>query len=228
MRIQVRLLLLLLLTAFSLCVNAVVGKAEAPNFGLTDIYGTRFSLFDYRGKVVLIDFFRVQPSCPPCLREIPHLKSIYNKYSEDELIIMSISVSASDTNEILQDFAQGQSMEWIVALGTNQIATDYDIQYVPTLFIIDKDGYIVYEPLIGERPASELISKIDPLLLEVENGDADSDSNGDSGRVGPGISIELMGIIGVVVVSLLVIGIVVAGRLFQWSKPAKKRGKHKH
>jgi peroxiredoxin len=221
----VSLFLLLLISVFSITANPVVAKTEAPDFTLADIYGTEFSLSDYQGKVVIIDFFRVQPPCPGCLIEIPHLKSVYNKYSQDDVIIMSISVSSSDTDGILKDFALEQSMEWIVALGTNQIAMEYEIQYVPSLFIVDTEGHVAHGPLVGETPSSELITKIEPLLSVGQNGDSNGQPNGDSGEAQPGMSLELVGIIGVAVVFFLIIGIVAAGRVLEWSKPAKMRGR---
>jgi thiol-disulfide isomerase/thioredoxin len=223
MRIKVSVLLLLLTSALLAGVGPVVGKTDAPDFTLTDIYGTEFSLSDYRGKVVLIDLFRIQPSCPPCIYAIPHLKGVYNKYSQNDLVMMSISVSSIDTAETLRnDFVEEYDIPWIVACGGTQIASKYSVSAVPTLVIVDAEGYVGYRHE-GVAEESTLTSEIDYLLSEPQNGEP----NGDSDGTQTGLPLELIGIIGVAAVSILVIGIVVAGRTFQWSKPAKKRHKGK-
>ena len=223
MRVKVNVLLLLLTSALLVGVGPVVGKTEAPDFTLTDIYGTEFSLLDYRGRVVLIDLFRIQPSCPPCIYAIPHLKGVYNKYAPSEAIIMSISISSLDTAETLRsDFVEKYNIPWIVACGGTQIASKYSVSGVPTLVIVDAEGYVRYRHE-GVTEESILTSEIDYLLSEPQNGEP----NGDSDTTQPGLPLELIGIIGAAAVSILIIGIVVAGRTFQWSKPAKKRRKRR-
>ena len=223
MRVRISALLLLLTSALLVGVSPVVAKTEAPDFTLTEIYGTEFSLSDYRGKVVLIDLFRIQPSCPPCIYAIPHLKGVYNEYSQNDLVMMSISVSSIDTAETLRnDFVEEYDIPWIVACGGTQIASKYSVSAVPTLVIVEAEGYVRYRHE-GVTEESTLTSEIDYLLSEPQNGEP----NGDSDATQSGLPWELIGIVGVAAVSILVIGIVVAGRTFQWSKPAKKRRKKK-
>lgn len=201
----------------------MIGQEKAPDFTLVDIGGEQFSLSDYRGRVVLIDLFRMNPSCPACIYAIPHLKGVYESYSRDEVILMSISVSSLDTDETLRsDFVEEYDIPWIVACGGSDIAYRYSVSAVPTLVIVDAEGNMYRH--IGVTEESKLISEIDNLLSSGDGGEP----NGDSDGTLPGIPIELIGIIGVAVVSALVIGIAVVGRVFQWSKPAKKRHKHKH
>ncbi|MBA7490953.1 Thiol-disulfide oxidoreductase ResA [subsurface metagenome] len=223
MRVKVSVLLLLLTGVLLVGVGPVVGKTEAPDFTLTDIYGTEFSLSDYRGRVVLIDLFRIQPPCPPCIYAIPHLKGVYNKYSQNDLVIMSISVSSLDTAETIRsDFAEEYDIPWIVACGGTQMASKYSVSGVPTLVIVDAEGYVRYRHE-GVTEELTLTSEIDYLFSEPQNGEP----NGDSDGTQPGLPLELVGIIGAAVISILIIGIVVAGRTFQWSKPAKKRRKRR-
>jgi len=144
MQVKASLFSLLLIITLLACINPVIGLEKAPDFTLFDIDGEEFSLSDYRGRVVLIDLFRLQPSCPPCINEIPHLKAVYNKYSRDEVIIMS----------------------WIVACGGTEIASKYSVSYVPTLVIVDAEGYVRYrhEKVTDE---STLISEIDSLFVTI-------------------------------------------------------------
>jgi len=120
------------------------------------------------------------------------------------------------------DFVEEYDIPWIVACGGTQIASKYSVSAVPTLVIVDAEGYVGYRHE-GVTEESTLTSEIDYLLSEPQNGEP----NGDSDATQSGLPWELIGIVGVAAVSILVIGIVVAGRTFQWSKPAKKRRKKK-
>ena len=63
----------------------------APPFTLKDLTGKEVSLADYRGKLVIIDFWATW--CPPCKKELPHIQKIYDKYKDKEVIVLAIIVS---------------------------------------------------------------------------------------------------------------------------------------
>jgi len=144
-------------------VRSVIAQEIAPDFTLTDIDGVEFSLSDHRGKVVLLDFFSLR--CGPCIDEIPHLKAVHEEFGED-LIIISISIDPYyDTVEKLQQFRQEHEIGWIVARDTIGIYGQYDVQLLPTLAIIDQEGYIQHRhvyPDTGESVLSEEIYEIIP------------------------------------------------------------------
>lgn len=119
--------------------RAVHAEEMAPNFTLTDIDGTEFSLSDFNGKPVLLNFFAI--SCSACRSEISHIKATHEEFGEN-LAIISISISPFDTVENLKQFRQDKEMNWIVARDNDDINSEYDVLYVPTTVIIDKDGYI--------------------------------------------------------------------------------------
>ena len=104
MRVKVSLFWLLLIIVFFLSVNPAVGLDKAPDFTLVDINGEQFKLSDHLGKIVLIDFFATW--CGPCISEIEHLKSLYNKYPQDQFIIISVDVDPQETNNDLRNFVQ--------------------------------------------------------------------------------------------------------------------------
>lgn len=222
MRLKITFLLLLLITVFSVSFNSVIGKKETADFTLTDINGNLFSLFDCSSKIVLIDFFGT--TCIPCVEEIPTLRNIYNDYPRDQLEIISVSPEDEDD---LRKFATEQNMGWIVASDSDgQVSHEYGVQYIPTLFVINTENH-AYKKHVGKTGGSTLRSDINSLLSESSDSDSNGDSNSNSGTVQPAPPYGLIAGIAVVVVFFLIVGIVVAGKKLQWSKPAKKRRSHK-
>jgi thiol-disulfide isomerase/thioredoxin len=145
-------------------------SSKAPSFALNDINGATFSLADFKGKVVVLNFFDTH--CPPCVREIPYLAEIHREYSSSEVVILSIDIYPyHDTVSKLQQFREEYQINWTIAMGTLDIADDYKIQYTPTTVVVDQDGFL-YETHIGwnEDPNHGpltypvLISEIEYLL----------------------------------------------------------------
>jgi thiol-disulfide isomerase/thioredoxin len=134
--ISLALLVLLLFSARSANCEKV-----AANFTLTDIDGVKFSLSDFRGKVVLLNFFATW--CGPCATEMQHLKAVHDEFGED-LVVVSMSVDPNlDTVEKLLQFRQKNNMDWIVARDTAYVRGPY-VYGIPTVAIIDRQGYIRY------------------------------------------------------------------------------------
>jgi peroxiredoxin len=221
MQVKIAAFFLLLMTAFALGADPVVGKEKAPNFTLVDINGEQFSLSDQLGKVVLLDFFTTY--CDPCKLEIEHLQGLYDEYSPDQLAILSISVAPYiDTVQNLQSFAQQYEMTWTVARDTTDVASKYGLSYIPHLVIVDAEGYKRHTH-IGLTTESTFRSEIDSLLSEIGNGDSTGDS--DTGQTEPPYT--LIAAIGVGVIVFLVVGVVVARKRLEKSKRAKKRRSRK-
>lgn len=131
----------------------------APDFTLTDIDGKTFSLSDYRGKVVVIDLMATW--CPPCIEQMPHLKNVHHNYG-DGVMIMSIDVDPTETDEIIRQFKIRYGDEWIFASGPN-VGITYEVIYIPTTYIIDRRGRIAYKS-VGVTPYPTLSIEIDKLL----------------------------------------------------------------
>lgn len=139
-------------------VHFTIAFTLTPDFTLTDIDGNEFSLSDYHGTVVLLDFFAIR--CPPSVEEILHLKSLYEQFGEDLVII---SISSPEDEEVLRDFREEHGIEWMIANDTANVFGLYIVQYIPTLFIIDQSGYIRYTH-VGLTEASVLSQEIEVLL----------------------------------------------------------------
>jgi len=135
----------------------------APDFTLMDIDGNEFSLGDFLGKVVILDFFGSR--CGPCLEEMSHLKVVYEEFGEDVLAIMSIGVSFGDTVERLKQIREGYGINWTLAVDTAGVADKYNVVAVPTLVIIDPEGYKRYRH-VGLTEESVLSEEVATILPE--------------------------------------------------------------
>ena len=113
----------------------------------TDISGKPVSLDDYKGKVVLIDFWATW--CPPCRAELPGLIQTYNKYHKDGFDVLSISLDYP--NQTSQDdykaWIKEKGMNWRhVYDGQNwngPIVTAFMVRSIPSPFLIGRDGKLV-------------------------------------------------------------------------------------
>jgi len=134
----------------------------APSFKLTDIDGTEFSLEDFKGKIVILDFFYIR--CPPCKAEISHLTQVFERYHQKNVVIISISIDLHyDTVQRLQQFREENGIGWLIARDTMGVADEYNVRAVPTLVIIDQNGNVGFRH-VGLTSASTLLSEIESLL----------------------------------------------------------------
>lgn len=112
---------------------------KAPDFALRDLENNSIRLSDYKGKVVLLDFWATW--CPPCREEIPHLVEIYKKY-KDNIIIIGLSLDKKDI-PALKGFVKQYNINYPIVFADNDTVSAYGgIKYIPTLFVIDKEGMI--------------------------------------------------------------------------------------
>ena len=135
--------LLIVLIAFILIGSAVTFAAKekpAPDFALTDIAGNEITLGDLTGKVIFLNFWATW--CGPCRHEIPDFIEFYEKYKEQGIEIIGISVDKSTKK--VKDFMDEHKINYPVAMATNEIMGDYKPgRYIPTTIIINPKGDIV-------------------------------------------------------------------------------------
>ncbi len=119
---------------------------KAPPFTLTDIFGQKLSLEQYRGKVVLLDFWATW--CGPCRSEIPGLVQLQNTYAGQGLQIVGISEDQNGVGPVV-DFYKQFKLNYRVALDDGKVSELYGFNdMLPTTFLIGRDGRI-YEKMIG-------------------------------------------------------------------------------
>jgi peroxiredoxin len=120
--------------------KAVQDRKPAPDFMLTDAKGASIKLSDYKGKVVLLNFWATW--CGPCKIEIPWFVEFQNKYQDRGLAVLGVSMD-EDGWQAVRPFIAAHNMNYRVAIGADQVARLYGgIASLPTTFIIDQEGKI--------------------------------------------------------------------------------------
>ena len=112
----------------------------APNFTLKDIDGKPVKLSDYRGKVVLLNFWATW--CGPCKIEIPWFMDFEQTYKDKNFAVLGISLD-EDGWDAVKPFIEQRKINYRVVIGTEQVATQYgDVDSLPTTFLIDREGRV--------------------------------------------------------------------------------------
>ena len=136
--------------------------ADAINFKTTDIAGKEISPSDYKGKVVLLDFWATW--CAPCRAEMPTVKKVYSTYHEKGFDI--IGVSMDNNRSAFDSYLKEQDMKWRQIYDGNgwkaEIGQLYAVSSIPSTFLIDKQGRIRYKNLRGK----DLEEAVEKLLKE--------------------------------------------------------------
>ena len=140
---------LLVLLAFSFfvfgCQDDVGAGPMAPDFSLKDMSGNTVSLKQFRGKVVLLDFWATW--CPPCRTSIPDLVALHNKYKEEGLVILGISMDRPTTvnDERLKRFGKILKINYPILRHDLNIVENYfgkKAPSLPSMYVIDRKGRV--------------------------------------------------------------------------------------
>jgi thiol-disulfide isomerase/thioredoxin len=133
----------------------------APDFTLPELNGQKLSLSDYKGKVVLLDFWATW--CGPCRMEIPGFVQLQNKYRDQGFTVIGVSLDADD--EPVKEFYSEFKMNYPVAMnGDKKVDLLYGgIIGLPTAYLIGRDGRI-YAKHPGAQPTSVFEDEVKSLL----------------------------------------------------------------
>ncbi len=159
-----RMLVVALVLAFSLlAMGAVAWGAGKPaaDFTLKDVLqGQDYSLSQFKGKVVMINFFTF--FCGPCREEMPDLNKIYQENKDKGFVTLGIALSSDPTQ--IRFLVKQLGLTYPVLNGTDKVSEAYgSVAVVPTTFIIDKQGNIA-QKIEGTRKKEDFEKMIKALL----------------------------------------------------------------
>ena len=145
----------------SACVtaHAIEVGGGAPDFTLPDLEGNKVNLSDYKGKVIILDFFASW--CPPCRQEIPDFIKLQDAYSSKGFTVIGVAlVNLEDA----KNFASQIGINYPVLIDDEKASAAFGpIRSIPTTFVIGKDMKIA-KMYIGFRPKETFEKDIQDLL----------------------------------------------------------------
>lgn len=134
---------------------------KAANFVLPDLNNNLIQLSDFKGKVIILDFWATW--CPPCTAELPHFKALYAEYYDQGLEIVGVALDKGGA-AVLKPFVQKNEIPYPILIGNNKVTAAYGgIRGIPTTFVIDRQGRII-KKLVGYHEKEVFESLIKTLL----------------------------------------------------------------
>jgi len=125
--------------------SALAAGSPFPDFSEKDLEGKPLSVANYKGKIVMIDFWATW--CGPCRAELPNVISVYEKYHSKGFEIIGVSLDKQEDKAKLTSFLAENKMTWQQYFDgqfwDTKLAAKYGIDSIPATYLIDGDGKII-------------------------------------------------------------------------------------
>jgi peroxiredoxin len=144
-------LMLLALSLVPLAESQVIVGKKAPNFKLEDMNGKRVSPRDFKGKIVILDFWAVW--CGPCQLSLPFFQKLADKYASRGLVVIGLHVDdrVPPVDEVRR-YLEARKVRYSNLISTFEVDEAYLVYAMPTTYIIDRKGR-VRKAHVGFNPA---------------------------------------------------------------------------
>jgi peroxiredoxin/outer membrane lipoprotein-sorting protein len=125
---------------------------KATDFTLTSLDGKSYTLSKLRGKVVMLDFWATW--CGPCRIEMPHVQKLHSEFKTKGLVVFGVNYG--ETSSRVKPFIAKNAYDFTILMDTRQeVGSHYEVNGIPALFIIDKDG-VIRSHFVGVRDEGQL------------------------------------------------------------------------
>ncbi|MGO9275102.1 MAG: TlpA disulfide reductase family protein [Terriglobia bacterium] len=132
-------------------------RRQQADFTLTDLEGTRWTLKDLRGKVVLVNFWAT--CCPPCRKEMPDLQTLYTRFKDQGLVILAIS--DEDAGKV-KPFVAERNVTYPILLDPGRkVNALFQVEGIPKSFVYDRNGRLAAQA-IDMRTQKQFLEMLAP------------------------------------------------------------------
>lgn len=136
-------------------------EGPAADFAFPDLAGKKAALSDFKGKVVLVNFWATW--CGPCEDELPDLKKLYARYGGRGFTILGLSVDEEAAE--VPPFARAHAIPFPVLLTEGDHPDGYPVEGLPTSFLISRQGHLV-KKYLGQEDYEGLSADVEKALSE--------------------------------------------------------------
>lgn len=135
----------------------------APPFTLNTLDGKRLSLAEYRGKVVLLDFWGT--FCPPCVTALPELQALHAKYGPRGFAVVGVTVDDRSRRSLVEKATSRAKVTYPLVEATPEVWSAYKVNALPSLVLVGRDGRIV-KRYGGEADKVAMLAEIEKALAQ--------------------------------------------------------------
>lgn len=153
--------------------KAISGAMNVP---IARLDGTSFKLSDYKGKVLVVDFWATY--CPPCVKQAPQLAELSKRYRDKGVEVIGLTSDEKTDQQKVEDFIKrvginyhiGYASSWVSNAFLKGTEDDTGAPPIPQLFVLSRDGRVI-EHMIGDSPQRgiEYLEKVVSSQLSGEN-----------------------------------------------------------
>lgn len=135
-------------------------KYNSPDFTLESLTGEMVTLSDFAGQMVVLNFWATW--CPPCREEIPDFQATWEKYEGKGVVFLGVSMDQNRSD--VESFIKDSGVTYTILLDlSGQAANLYGITAIPTTFMLDVDGTVLFSQ-VGGMTADQLSSQMEGAL----------------------------------------------------------------
>jgi peroxiredoxin len=135
---------------------------QAPTWKFETLTDDSLSLEDLKGKLVILDFF--YKSCYPCMKSIPALQSVYDKYKHRGVVVVGVNPMDDKIEDELVPFMAKRGVTYPVVMANRDFAKSYTVSAYPSIYILDGHGQIIHHH-IGYSPTLE--QDLEDVILKI-------------------------------------------------------------
>lgn len=133
---------------------------SAPDFKLPGLDGKPVALSDFKGKVVLVNFWATW--CGPCQEEIPDLIALQNKYKDKGFTVLGVSMDTA-ASKTVADFVRDNKISYPILLSGGDAPAGYDVPGLPSTVLVDRKGNLA-RSYLGGRSLSEFAPDVEAVI----------------------------------------------------------------
>ena len=138
---------------------------QAPGFVLDSLSGTRLGLAEYRGRVVLLNFWATW--CPPCLEEMPSMEALYQRLRQRGMVVLAVSSDEGPPDSVRR-FTERLGVTFPVLLDRDgAVSASYGARNLPASFVLDRGGRVIAAALgARDRGSADAMARFEALLAQ--------------------------------------------------------------